>query len=220
MPRRRYLTTALAACCALSAVAAVPSVASAHGSIGGRRHHYMSFQARAAQLCAQAGVPLNGSAHWIGHGLSGLSETRLKELKAACEKLAAAYSAQRKSDEAAAKALQEARKTDRSKLGEACPALAQPSMPWMHHLDYGELSTACKEAVKKYFASVGEAQKAFYKAVQEAHKPFRAALEEFEKAVKPILAVLQAAAQSHMQATPGPWPSPGHGTYGGGYWQH
>lgn len=208
MPIRRLATFVSAACCVLAA-ATMPAAASAHGGRGG--HGYAREQNRAQQLCAEAGVPLNGWTHSSGHSLSGLSETQVKELKAACETLATAYAAQRKADEAAAKAFEEARKSAFAKLKEACPSLAE------HHYPppgQGELSTACKEALKAYQTAVNEARNTYRKALEEAGKTFDVALSAFETATKPIVEALEAAAKANHRhqgqgpaGTAGPWGS-------------
>lgn len=220
-----------AICCALAATA-VPSVALAHGG-GGRYGYRVRLQNRAQRLCVEAGVPLNGQKRGEGRGPSGLSEAQVKELKTACEKLAAAYAAQRKADEAASKTFGEARTSDRTKLNGACPALTEH-----HERGAGEpieLSAACKEALKSYGTAVREAEKACRKALDEAGKTFATALSEFETAVKPVLTALETAAREHRhhhgegssgegsgpsgrgQAGPAGWPGPGHREAGGGY---
>lgn len=215
-PRVMILSTA----CCLLAVMAAPGAALAHGGAGRDGHGYGRPESRAQRLCAEAGVPLNGHVYGEGHGLSGLSETQVKELKAACEKLATAYAAQRKADEAASKALWEAFKSDRTKLNEACPALSEHHEPGSGGPT--ELSAACKEALKSYGVAVHEAQQSYRKAIEEAGKTFATALSEFEKAVKPIEESLQTATPEdhhHGQAPsgagwPGAWQPGGAGPAG------
>jgi len=214
-PRAIVLT---AACCTLAAIGA-PSVAQAH-----RGHdHFGRFVSHARQVqhvCAEAGVPLGGHSHgsWKGHGLSSLTETQEKELKAACEKLATAYAAKRTADEAAGKTLWEALKAARTKLDEACPAVTEHHGPggWWSH---AELSTACQEALRAFWTSAHEAKQAFRAAIEAAGKPFQAALTEFESATASIMAALEAAESdkffSHGHRFGGPagrgYGSPGSG---------
>lgn len=188
MPSRSRSTLVGAICCLLG-VLALPNLALAHGAgryrgAGGGRH-----ASRVQLVCAEAGVPLNGQAYGEAHGLSALSESQLKELKTACEALAAVSATQRKADEAAAKTLHEALQAARTKLDEACPTLAEHHWPG----GWGELSSTCKEALKTAANAAHEAQKAFGKALEEAAKPFQAALSEFETKVKSILEALEAA---------------------------
>jgi hypothetical protein len=176
------------ACCAAAAIA-VPVVASAHDPHGHGRFHSRPFS-QVQKLCGEVGVPVNGHAmrHHHGFGLghrapAGLSEAQLAQLKGACEKLAAAYQAENKSDEAAATTLLQAAITARNKLEAVCPR-------HHHFLPTGD-TTACKEARKTYHATIREAKHAFRKALEEAKKTFEAALGEFEATVKPILETLE-----------------------------
>lgn len=203
MMSRRPSALVLSGCLALACLV-VPATASAHGGRGGRDGRGRGQGNSVQRVCAQAGAPLAGQAYGEGHGLSGLSETQAKELKAACEKLATTVTAQRKADEAAWKLFREALASARKKLDEACPALTE------HHEGWGwghtELSTACKEAFKAYATAAHEAQKAYRGAVEEAGKTFQKALGEFETSTKSIFEALAKAAESEH---PGP--------YGGGF---
>lgn len=200
--------------CLLAALS-LPGLATAHGL--GRHNRDARYRpgGGADLVCAQAGVPL-GRQGQGGHGLSSLSESQLKELKAACEKLASASAAERKAVEAAAKTLHEALQVARTKLDEACPELTE------HHGigGWGELSSACKEALKDAGTAAHEAQEAFGKVLAEATKTFQSALSGFETEVKPILETLEKAAMQHEQW--GGWPGlpglrsvPGAGRFSG-----
>lgn len=183
----------LSGCLALAPLV-VPAAALAHGG-GGRDGRGPGLQSnRIQRACAEAGAPLSGKPYGESHGLTGLSETQVKELKAACEKLGTAYTAQRKADEAASKVFDEALASARKKLDEACPALTE------HH-EFGrwshtELSTACKEALKTFAATAHEAQKVYRTALEEAGKTFQKALSEFETSTKSIFEALAKAAES------------------------
>jgi hypothetical protein len=207
MPYRRRMLIAPLACCA--AAIAVPVMASAHDSHGHGRSHGRPLS-QVQKLCDEVGVPL--SVHplrhhhhglGLGHGApAGLSEAQLAQLNGACEKLDAAYQAESKSADGAAKAFLEAAIAARKKLAEVCP---------VHHHHFGplgstgptgptgatgptgppEVSAACKEARKTYHTTLEEAKKSFRKALDEAKKAFQAALTEFEAVVKPILETLE-----------------------------
>lgn len=183
----------LSGCLALAAML-VPAAALAHGGRG-RDGRGPGLQGnRIQRACAEAGAPLSGKPYGESHGLTGLSEAQVKELKAACEKLGTAYTAQRKADEAASKVFKEALASARKKLDEACPALTE------HHefgrWNHTELSTACKEAFKAYATTAEEAQKVYRTALEEAGKTFQKALSEFETSTKSIFEALTKAAES------------------------
>jgi len=209
----RVVMALVVAVCGLTAMS-VPSAALAHHGRGhfGRRADFGGKGARG--LCAEAGVPMSGHLNghdapwgdhpgWDGQGLASLTETQTKELKSACEKLAAAYAVKKTAEAAAAKTLWEALKADATKLHEACPALAE------HHEPGFELSTACKEALTSFWTSAKEAKKAFRAALEAAEKAFAPAVTEFETATAPIVAALEAATPSgHIYG-----PGKGYGRY-------
>jgi cytochrome c556 len=172
-----------------------PTAASAWGGGGGAFGRHGSQRELVQRVCSEAGAPLGGmpSGNWRarwrwhgleeGHGLSGLTEAQMKELKAACEKLGTAVKARRTADEAAFKTFSEALATARKKLDEACPALTE------HH--EGELSMACKEAIKTFVSSAQEAGKSLHTALEAASMTFQKALGEFETATKAIFEKLE-----------------------------
>lgn len=219
MPIRPRVMAVWAGVCVLITMT-IASTALAHRGSERFRGHDM-FRARQAWgVCAQAGVVVsshvrgfNRHADGDGPGPSSLTETQIKELKAACEKLATAYGAERKADEASSKALWEALKAARAKLDEACPALQeQHERGFWEHTD---LSTACEEALKSYWTAAHEAGKTYRTALEEAGKPFDTALNEFEETVKPILTALEAVQMEHHF-------QPGQGLGGPGahgYWR-
>jgi len=205
-----------AAFCVFAAIGA-PSAALAHHR--GREHfgRLVHHGKQVQRVCAEAGVSLNGRPRWKwdGHGLSSLNETQVNELKAACEKLAAAYAVKRQAEEAAGKTLWEALKPARAKLDEACPAVTEHPGFWWSHT---ELSPACEEALKSYWTSAREAKMSFRAAIEAACKPFRAALTEFESTTAPILSALEAAETAHFFAHGhgGPGSVQGYGDPGSG----
>lgn len=206
MPFRRQ-TLAASLACAAGAIA-VPVVALAHDSHG-RDHWRARPLSQAQKLCAQAGVPLASDSHGhghvhlgLGHATPGLTEAQLAQLKAACEKLASAYAAERKADEGAEKAFLEVVVPARKKLDEACPRHHHGFLPVGSTGPTGptgatgpagppEVSTACKEARKAFHTTVKEAEKPLRKALEEARKSFQTALGEFEAAVNPIIESLE-----------------------------
>jgi hypothetical protein len=207
----RRILLLLAACCAV-AVTAVPTLASANGGTYGRwfpasRQAHMRG---AKRICRLVGAPLGGSAGEPRPGLlaSGkLTETQVKELQAACNSLAAAFTADRTAVAAAAKTRREAVEAARAKLNGVCPP---SSLPWSHHDAWWhheeaattqEISAACEEALKAYRASVQAADESFQKTSSEAAKTFFAALSQFETTVQGILG--PAASNSH-------YPQPGN----------
>ncbi len=206
---RPRVMAVFAAVCVLAPMTPT-SAAQAHR--GARRlHRHDVFQSRQVSgVCAQAGVGVGDHVHAfkrlddVQHpAVSSLSESQAKELVAACEQLAGAFAVKQKAVEGASKTFWEALKADRAKLQEACPALTE------HH-EHGfweqtELSPACQEALKSYWASAHEAGKAYRTAVQEACKTFHAAVTEFEEATKSILAAIEAGeSEHHFQPAPGP----------------
>jgi hypothetical protein len=198
---RPRVMAACAAVCVLTPMTLASTALAHRGSESFRRHDV--FRAKQARsVCAQAGVALNGHVHGFnGHAygggpdLSSLSETQIKELKTACEKLATAYGVERTADEASFKALWETLKAARTKLDAACPVLLERHERgfWGHT----ELSTACEEALKSYWTAAREAGKAYRTALQEAGKAFETALSEFEEGAKSILTALEAAETEH-----------------------
>lgn len=237
--RPRVMALAAAAC-VLTPMAFAGS-ALAHGGREHFRRHDVFRSSQAKGVCAQVGVAVNGHVrgmNWYrdgaGDSLSSLTETQTNELKAACEKLAAAYGVKRKAQEAAFKTLWEALKADRTKLDEACPALKEHHEPgWWQT----ELTTPCKEALQAYWTAAHEAGKTYRTAREEACKVFSTALTEFEAATDPILTTLEAAQTEHRfhpdQGSGGPgqgsgdpgqgYGGPGHGYGGpgqGGDWHH
>lgn len=220
----RHRLLILSGCVALASALA-PAAALAHA--GGSRHgrgahtrvlphgsaHRDGFQLALVQrVCAQAGAPLGGTPHWQGHVLTGLTETQVNELKAACEKLTPAYTAERKADEAAWKVLWEALAADRKKLDEACPALTEPHEPGR----WTEPSAACKEAFATYATASKEAEKANRTADEEAGKTFEKPLGEFEASTRSIFEALAKAAESEHPSGHGGWGSGGAPGLGGG----
>jgi len=183
----------LSGCLAMVAMA-VPSAALAHGGGGGHRRGHGPQGNRIQRVCAEVGAPLGGKPYGKGHGLADLSEAQVKELKAACEKLATAYTAQRKADEAASTHFKEALASARKTLDAACPALTEHHEPGGRR--HKELSTACKEALKAYAATTKEARKVYRTALKEAGKTFQAALSGFETSTKSIFEALTKAARS------------------------
>lgn len=206
MPYRRRMLIAPLACCV--AAIAVPVVASAHDSHGHPRSHGRPLS-QVQKLCDEVGVPLgvhplrHRHGLGLGHGAPvGLSEAQLAQLKSACEKLDAAYQADSKSAETAARTFLEAAIAARKQLAGVCP-------PHHHHFTPAgstgpagptgatgptgppEVSTACKEARKTYRMTLKEAKRSFRKALDEAKKAFQAALGEFETSAKPILETLE-----------------------------
>lgn len=204
----------LSGCLALAPMVA-PAAALAHGGRG-RDGRGPGLQGnRVQRVCAEAGAPLSGKPYGESHGLTGLTEAQVKELKAACEKLSTAYTAQRKADEAAWTVFKEALTSARKKLDEACPALTEHHEPggWGHHT---ELSTACKEAFKTYATAAQEAQKVYRTALEEAGKTFQKALGEFETNTKSIFETLTKAAESEHPGYNGrPFGPPPPGSPGG-----
>ena len=182
-----------------------PSMALAHGGHEHFSHHSVFHAKQVQHFCAEAGVALNGHSDFNRQGRrpssltesgpGSLTETQVKELKMACEKLATAYGVERTADEAAAKTLWEALKPARAKLLEACPALTEHHdfHVWMH----AELSPACTEALTSYWATAREAKKSFRAALEAAGKPFEVALKEFEASTESILPALEAAQAEH-----------------------
>ncbi len=217
----------MAVCAALCVLAPMTLASAAQAHRGARHlHRHDVFQSKQVSgVCAQAGVAVSDHVHAFKRldevqdpGVSSLSETQTKELVAACEKLAGAFAVKHKAVEGASKTFWEALKADRTKLQEACPALTE------HH-EHGfweqtELSPACQEALKSYWASAHEAGKAYRTAVQEACKTFHAALTEFEEATKAIVAAIEAGeSEHHFQPAPGPGGPelPGTGPVGPGH---
>ncbi len=198
---------------AAACVLAPMTLTSAAQADRGARHlhrHDLFQSGQVSGVCAQAGVAVGDHVHAFKRpdeaqnpGVSSLSETKTKELVAACEKLAGAFAVKQKAVEGASKTFWEALKADGTKLQEACPALTE------HH-EHGfweqtELSPACQEALKTYWASAHEAGRAYRTAVQEACKTFHTALTEFEEATKSILAAIEAGEpEHHLQPVPGP----------------
>jgi hypothetical protein len=183
-------------------------VALAHDEHGGD-HGHLRAAGRAQQLCADVGIPLRRHLHGHFHvhasdakdRLSGLTETQVMQLKAACEKLAAAAATASAADEAAGKTFFETVSAARKKVDAVCPS--------RHHDDHEgpfgttgatgvtgptgptEVTTACKEARIAFHATFKEAKKAYRKALEAARQAFDAALSEFESTVRPILEALE-----------------------------
>ena len=209
--RPRVMAMFVAVC--VLAPMTLASVAQAHR--GHFRRHGVFGTPQVGSVCAQVGVNVGGHAYGFKHDLAHaasahdpavgtLSETQTKELTAACEKLATASGVKHTAVEAASKTFWEALKADHAKLDAACPALTE------HHehgfWEHNELSPACQEALKSFWAAAKEAGATYRTAVQEACKTFHAALTEFEESIKPILATLVAAQAQHhfFHSVPGP----------------
>ena len=221
---RPRVMAVFAAVCVLAPMT-LASAAQAHRGARHLHRHDLFQSGQVSGVCAQAGVAVGDHVHAFKRldevqdpGVSSLGETQTKELVAACEKLAGAFAVEHKAVEGASKTFWEALKAARTKLQEACPVLTE------HHAhgfwEQTELSPACQEALKTYWASAHEAGKAYRTAVEEACKAFHTALAEFEEATKSILAAIEAGeSEHHLQPAPGPaGPElPGTGTGGPGH---
>jgi hypothetical protein len=222
----RRVLSLLAACGALAAIG-TPVVAFAHGGDKGRGVHGQDIRGqdnghgfgrvyRPQRICRKVGVSLSGrpisGLHEFGHGR--FSQAQIKELQAACAKLAEAFKTERGAISAPAVKKQEAIEKAIKALPEGCP----PRHRLNHrHRDLGQTDatgapgatgatgstgstgstgatgatgpsrTACKEARKALREAVEKADKKFREEVGPAVEALERALKEFDEKVRPIL---------------------------------
>jgi hypothetical protein len=190
----------LAACCAAAAMA-IPTVAIARdGGVLARSQSARFTGPGDPQICPKIGsLVLDARSRFDRRAGDGLGEAQLQALQAACNKLAAAFEAERNADVAAGAAYQAAIAAARGQLSRACP---QPSGP--RRFDYAtdrdftiepadstgpiyKIPTPCEEARKAYDEAVDAADDALQQAREEAAQEFQTALEEFEATVQSVL---------------------------------
>jgi hypothetical protein len=179
----------------MGAAIALPVVAFAHPGRGGRGVERSAIKSQ--QVCAQVGVPLRGHGYGRFHRifargrLKALNSAQTHQVAEACERLAAAYAAERSADRAARTALKDARSAASEKLKQACPS-------FHHHHGEGASeptgstgptgpSTACQEALKTYRMTLDGAETTYHNALSAARQALAKALSEFESTVRPIL---------------------------------
>jgi hypothetical protein len=213
----RRVLSLLAACGALAAIG-TPVVAFAHGGDNGRAVHGRDIQAQddghgfgrlysPERICRKVGVSLSGrpirGLHEFGH--SRFSQAQIKELQAACAKLAEAFKTERGAVSAPAMKKQEAIEKAIKALPEGCPPRHRRDQ---RHRDFaptgatgptgstgstgatgatGPSRTACQEARKAFQEAVEKAGKKFREEVGPAVAALEKALKEFDEKVRPIL---------------------------------